>query len=204
MKINMKRKINSRSLSCWGLLSLLLVVSMPALADSSESGNIAGLLAQNLSYVATMFNAFSVLCGVAMICGSILAFKKVSMGRTMMTQQASMVPPSLMLLAGVFFMMLPTVISTSLLSFWGTASPLTSPVQGSQEPWAAYEPVVLDFIRLIGVGSFMRSFFLMARCGGHAQPGTAGKALTHFFAGILLVHIQGTMYLIDTFFGVGW
>jgi intracellular multiplication protein IcmC len=64
--------------------------------------------------------------------------------------------------------------------------------------WDQYVPVILMFVRIIGVGAIIRSIILISRSGSSGgQPGTLGKALILFMSGLLLIHIVGVYYLLE-------
>ena len=65
-------------------------------------------------------------------------------------------------------------------------------------------PAILVFVRVVGIGSFIRGIVLLSRSGDHqrSQPGMLGKALIHILAGVLLIHIVGTMDLLEDILGL--
>lgn len=152
-------------------------------------------LTSNLLIIAQIMKVISIGMGISFIFGAMMKFKKYGEMRTMMSSQMTIYAPLAMLLAGTLLVMLPTFISTALYAFWGTDNPLAYPGQG--EWWGDLMEPVIVFVRIVGIGSFMRGIVLLARSGGeHSQPGTLGKALIHIFAGILCVHIIGTKDLL--------
>jgi intracellular multiplication protein IcmC len=164
-------------------------------------GGEAALLTQNFQIIADILETISVLMGVAFTLGGLFQLKKYGESRTMMSTQHSVVGPLLMLIAGAMLMILPTFIGAALLAFWGDSSPL-SPAGGSSA-MSTLMPPILMFVRIVGVGSFIRGIVLLSRSGGQqAQQGTLGKALIHIFAGVLCVHVVGTMDLLSQIMGM--
>lgn len=159
-------------------------------------------LTYNLGTIGDIIGTVALIMGIGIFLTGIFQMKKHGESRTMMSGQHTIAGPLMMLLAGAMLMALPTVIDSALLAFWGTSSPLAPP----QAPagYSGLETPILMFVRIIGVGSFIRGIVLLSRSGSHqGQPGTLGKALIHMFAGVLCVHIVGTLDLIDSILGLG-
>lgn len=159
------------------------------------------LLTQNFQILADIMETVSVLMGVGLTLGGLFQMKKYGESRTMMSQQHSIAGPLVMLICGAMLMVLPTFIGTALLAFWGPRNPLSYPT-GLSAYSSLMEPIIM-FVRIVGVGSFIRGIFLLSRSGAQqAQHGTLGKALIHILAGILCVHIIGTMDLLEQLMGM--
>ncbi|MBS0350577.1 MAG: type IV secretion protein IcmC [Proteobacteria bacterium] len=184
-------------------LSLLLSLACsPALAI--DVGDVPQILTQNLNYVADIMETIAIMLGLGLFIGGMFQLKRYGEMRTMMSSQTSIAGPLMMLLSGVALLCSPLMIGTLLVSFWGTAGASDLPYEGSTATgWSEFIPPILMLVRLVGVFSFMRGFVTAARIGsGHTQPGTIGKVLIYIFAGILSVHIMGTIKLIESFFGI--
>ncbi|PIZ04162.1 MAG: type IV secretion protein IcmC [Gammaproteobacteria bacterium CG_4_10_14_0_8_um_filter_38_16] len=161
----------------------------------------AATLTNHFLLIASSVNAVAWVMGVGMFIGGFYELKKYGETRTMMSSQMSIAGPLVMILSGVLLIVLPNFIGTALLAFWGDASPLS--YQGSTDGYSALIPPILIFVRIIGVGSFIRGIVLLARSGGHhGQPGSLGKALIHMLAGLLCVHILGTIDLLKELLGM--
>lgn len=162
----------------------------------------AETLTNNFLIISTMVRLVGWLMGVGMIFGAFIQFKKYGETRTMMSTQMSIAGPLALLISGVLLVMLPDFIGTALLAFWGKASPLA--YQGGPSGYDALIPPIIIFVRIVGVGSFIRGLVLLARSGGqHGQPGSLGKAMIHMLAGLLCVHILGTVDLLRDLLGMG-
>lgn len=193
----------------WQILNvgvLLLVASMPAWADQSGSGDIGNLpdiLKANLYLIATIMQTLAILIGLALFIGGMFQLKRYGEMRTMMSSQMSIAGPLAMLFSGVAMLCSPLLMGTLLVSFWGPTGVTDLPYDGSTDSsWSQYIEPVLMLVRLVGVYAFMRGFVMASKIGGgHAQPGTSGKVLIHIFAGILCVHIMGTIQLIESILG---
>ena len=162
----------------------------------------AALLTQNFTTIASILQIVAVLMGVGLVLGGIFQFKKYGEMRTQMSAQMSAAGPLMMLVAGAMLLTLPTFIGTALLAVWGDANPLS--YSAGSTGIDALMPAILVFVRVIGVGSFIRGIVLLSRSGDHQrnQPGMTGKALIHILAGVLLIHIVGTMELLKDILGL--
>lgn len=164
-------------------------------------GGEGALLTQHFQTIATIMENISIIMGVLFVLLALFKFKKHGESRTMMSQQHTMAEPLLMLIAGTMLLVLPTFLGSMLLAFWGTASPLGYP-GGSTGYSSLIKPIIL-FVRIVGVAAFIRGIVLLSRSGGQqSQHGTFGKAMIHIFAGILCVHILGTVELLEQILGM--
>jgi len=159
------------------------------------------LLTHNFQIIATILENVSVIMGVLFVLLALFKFKRHGESRTMMSHQHTIAEPLLMLLAGAMLLVLPAFIGSMLLAFWGTASPLQ--YSGGSHGYSSLVPPIILFVRIVGVGAFIRGIVLLSRSGGQqSQHGTFGKALIHIFAGILCVHILGTIDLLEQLLGI--
>ncbi|MDP1573958.1 MAG: hypothetical protein Q8L78_03365 [Coxiellaceae bacterium] len=157
-------------------------------------------LANNFSIIAIMMQSVSVFMGVCFTLGGLFQLKKVGENR-MGGGQSGATGPLLMLLCGALLFILPSFMGAFGLALFGSVNDLGYDGTGtdSGELMAA----VLMFVRLIGVGSFMRGIVLISRSGGHqAQPGTLSKAVVHMISGLLCLHIEGTIYIFEELLGL--
>lgn len=196
----MKARIQ-RNTSLIGLF--LGVTSLPAWAGGSV-GNLPDVLVANLNLIADIMQTLAILIGLTLFIGGLFQLKRYGEMRTMMSSQMSIAGPLMTVLAGVAMLCSPLMIGTALVSFWGADGISDMPYSGdTSSSWNQYIPVVLMMVRLVGVYAFMRGFVMAAKTGsGHAQPGTIGKVMVHIFAGILCVHIMGTINLIGSIIGI--
>ncbi len=149
----------------------------------------------NLTKIAGMIQAISIIMGVSLIFSALFHFKRYGEQRTFMSQNMSLAGPGLKLLAGAIMLMLPAFIDTATMAFWAQSSPLRIGTGGHD--WDRYIPVVLMFVRIIGVGAIIRSIIMFSRAGNsQGQPGQMGKACVLFMSGFLLIHIVGTYHLL--------
>ena len=162
-------------------------------------GGEAGILTHNFNIISEIMTSIALLMGVGFTLGGIFQLKKHAEQRGQGSH--SVVGPVMMLVCGAALSILPEFIGAGLLAFWGTKTPLA--YQGGPSGYDALIPPILMFVRIIGVGSFIRGIVLLSKVGGQqTQPGTLGKAIIHLFAGILLVHILGTIDLLQNVLGL--
>ncbi len=162
---------------------------------------MGNLLIQNFTTIAQIINIFAITAGVFLTFMAIMEFKKMGEQRSMMSQQHGAMKPTVLLLCGAMLLILPTFVGTAMLTFWGHTSDLSYP--GDSSGYGSLAPAVLAFVRLIGLGSFIRGIILLSRAGGQqSQSGAIGKALIHIFAGILCLHIVETMNLLGSILGI--
>lgn len=153
------------------------------------------IIMNHFSILASIIQTVAILMGIGMVISGFFLLKKFGESRTMMSHHMTIVGPLMMLLAGVLLLSLPTTLCTFLYAIWGTYTPLT--YVGSGGGFDDYVPVVLMFVRLIGVTAVIRGVVMMSRVGGqHSQPGAIGRGLMFIFCGILAVHILGTYHLL--------
>lgn len=162
----------------------------------------ASILMQNFGTLGEILESISIILGLSITLGGIFQFKKYGETRTMMSAQHSAAGPLAMVIAGGALLTLPSFIGSALLTFWGNnISPLN--YSDSIGGYAALLPAILMFVRLIGVGSFIRGLVLLSRAGGHqAQPGTLAKAIIHIVGGILCLHVGATLNLLADILGM--
>jgi len=195
MIAKMPRSISSKSLWC------LILLFSPGLA-LALGGPDTAIIMQNLGIIARIIQSISVVMGIGMIFLGIMKLKQYGEMRNMTSQHGGLAGCVFMLLAGVILLALPTMLSTFLMAFWGTANPLPYPTTNDPSIGALMKPIVL-FVRIVGVVAFIRGVVLLSHLGkeGGQQQGGIGKALMFMLGGILCVHIMGTVDLLRSVVG---
>ena len=182
------------------------MASLPAWADNGSGtiGNLPDILIANLNIIADIMQTLAILIGLTLFVGGMFQLKRYGEMRTMMSSQMSIAGPLMTLISGVAMLCAPLMIGTALVSFWGVGGANDLPYYGDDPVgWTQYIQPVLMLVRIVGVYALMRGFVMAAKTGsGHAPPGTIGKCLVHIFAGILCVHIVGTIQLIGSIIGI--
>ncbi len=171
---------------------------------SSPMAAQANVMMNNLGIIASTMSVLSILIGLALFLSGMFQLKRYGESRTMMSQQLTLWGPGAMMLGGILLLLLPYTITTSLRAFFGDGQTLPLAYQPTGEyDFDVYVPVVLAFVRVIGVGAIIRACILLSKSGSHSgQPGSLGKAMMHLFGGILCVHILGTVQLIKYLFDI--
>ena len=161
----------------------------------------AQAMLHNLTTIANILNVIAILMGLSLFLAGLFQFKKYGEARSQMSSQHSIAGPLALITSGVFLLILPYTITTALLAFFGPGQTMPLQYQGNTtQDIDVYIPVVLMFIRLIGVGAIIRALVLCSKLGSQGQPGTLGKAMMHLLGGILCVHILGTIQLVEFIF----
>jgi len=159
-----------------------------------------GVIANNLSWLAVIMETVSVFLGAVLTFVGIVQLKKVGESRFGGGQTGS-AGPVLMILCGGMLFALPSLMGAFGLAIFQSTSDMS--YDGASPSIDSFMLPVVMFVRLIGIGSFMRGIVLISRSGGHhAQPGTVGKAVMHMIAGLLCMHIEGTVYIIEQIMGL--
>ena len=162
-------------------------------------------LAQTLPAVGKLVAALMYLIGFILIFRGLYALKQYGELRTMMSVNADLKTPIILIGVGAVLIFYPTLINVSLSTVYGNTNILsyTDNSNWSQQSNQAIEDVSL-LLRLIGYISFFRGWMLMTHLAGQGSPpGTFGKALMHIIGGILLVNIIATWDIIETTLGLG-
>lgn len=163
----------------------------------SSVAQFAQHVIESIVHFASIIQILSIAGGLGLFIAALFEFKRYGEMRTMMSHQMTIARPMAMMLAGIMLLIVPLMIGTFMLAFWGSANPMAyHPTSNSG--WAPLIPVIIDFVRVVGIVAFVRGIFLISRSGhaGGGQPGQLSKAFLHMFGGILCVNVVATMHLI--------
>jgi intracellular multiplication protein IcmC len=162
--------------------------------------NTAKML-QNFIELGNIIQTAGILMGLALLMGAFFHFHRYGQTRTFMSHQVTIAKPLVMLIAAVSFLCLPFFIGTFMNTFWSTHTPIKYATSGSG--WDPLVEPLLVFVRIIGVGSFMRGILLISRTGHYDQQGgKVMRALIHMIGGLLAVHVVGTKELLASILGM--
>ena len=162
---------------------------------------IAVILIVNFIIMSYILQKAAVFIGVFLTFAGIMQFKKYGEQRSMMSSQMSAAGPALLVICGAALMILPSVLGAALIAVWGTNSPLQ--YQGGPTGYRAIVPAIIILVRVVGVGSFIRGVVMLSKTGGQqSQPGTVGKAFMHILAGVMCIHILGTVGVLENILGL--
>lgn len=160
------------------------------------------VLTQNFTIIGEILGVISIIMGLGLLFAGIFQFKKYGEMRTMMSAQMSMSGPLMLLLSAGILLALPFFLNTFLIALTGYDTPM--PYGGDNTSYGALIPPILMLVRIVGIGSFIRGVVLLSRSGDHhrAQPGMVSKAMIHMLAGVMCIHIQGTLDLFRNVLGL--
>lgn len=176
------------------LLLPFLLAGCTVTADPNQA-----LIEHNIDVLAQIIQNYSLITGIGMFLASLFRFKRYSEQKTMM-MKPKLAAPVMLMLGSMMLMMLPTVVSSSVLSFWGHVSPMA--YQNPSDTKQISRSIIL-LLRLMGVVSFIRGIFSFVKSGHEsAQPGMVAKGCMYMIGGVLMVHIVETADIVGSFFGV--
>ncbi len=189
------------------LLLVFLMSMLPVgIAMAGPSEDLAGMmqaLQSNLGPLYRFVVAISYVMGIWFISDSIMKLKKYGQARTMMSTNASMAKPIILMGIGVAMLYFPTFVNVSVASIWvnGSSSSVLKYPTGTSM-WDAFVHPLIDTLRLFGLIAVVRGLAILTKLGNESvQPGTVGKGLMHIIAGTLAVNIVGTIGIIKATFG---
>ncbi len=156
-------------------------------------------LLQNILYLSEITQGIAVFLGITLMISCIFKLKKMAEQKGG-GQGGGMMAPMMMFFSASVLLALPTLISTTLVTFWGTASPLSYNT-GTNGLDQMMEPI-LAFVRLLGVVAFIRGWLMLSKhTGEQSQPGQMSKSLMHIVGGVLCMHVVGSSYLVLNLMG---
>jgi len=159
-------------------------------------------LLANLSTISVIVLDMAVVIGLFFIGGSILVFKRYGEMRGIMSHQMQLGKPLMLLFGGVGLLTLPTLSTTLISMVFGNASPLTMATT-SIDDWSTLMQSVVILTRIIGVTALARGLSMLSKAGSqNKQPGTVGRGCIFVVAGVLCIHILGTISLLEYVLGV--
>lgn len=162
----------------------------------------ASILTSNFIVMSYILQKVAVVIGIMLTIAGIFQFKKYGEQRSMMSTHMSAAGPALMVICGAALMVLPSVLGAALIAVWGNDNPLS--YAGGPTGYSSLVPAIVILVRVVGIGSFIRGIVMLSKTGGQqSQPGTVGKAFMHILAGVMCIHILGTIGVIENILGLG-
>ena len=156
----------------------------------------ANVVIKNFQSIAQILQDVGVLLGLGLFVSALFQLKRYGEMRTFMSHQMTIAQPLMTMIAGMMMLLLPTMASSFVNMFFGTVNPLA--YTGDLMDWQGWDQVVIIFVRIIGVGAFIKGISMLARVGGQqGQPGMMGKALMHLIGGVMCIHVIGTLDLLE-------
>ena len=188
-----------------------LVLTLLMLSGCGEEGkfglsipNVAKMLdtlQSNFRPIEMLIFAVAYLAGFALIFSAIHKLRAYGEVRTMMPSNAQMSGPIVQFFVGTALIFLPSIVTISVTSLWGTDSLLAWP--GGTGDWDKIMGAVFGIVRILGYIALVRGLLLMSRAAQQgAQQGTFGKGMVHLVGGVLAINIWGTVTVIGASFGM--
>lgn len=192
-------------LSRWLVLSTLMLSISPVFAATAQ--DIAGILRtfqSNLGPLYIFVVALAYVMGIWFIADSIYRLKKYGQQRTMMSTNASIAKPIILMALGLTLLYFPTFVNLSTETLWvygSSSSVLVYPNEPTS--WNAFVHPLIDTVRLFGLIAVVRGVVILTKLANESpQPGSLGKGLMHIIAGTLAINITGTINVIKATFGL--
>ena len=168
----------------------------PAMAFAADAPDV---IIENLNTVAVILQVVSIVLGAALLCSGFMHLKRYGEMRTMMSAQMSMSGPLMKLVAAALLLTLPFFIEVGLQSMFGTTSVTAYDPAAGSLGMSGMKTAVVQFVRIVGVISFMRSVVMLARCGEHnGAPGNVAKAMIHMIGGVACINIVATLDILKS------
>jgi len=159
-------------------------------------------LLTNLTNLSVLVSDMTIVIGIFFLAGGILKFKRYGEMRGIMSHQMTIGAPLMLFLGGSSLLMIPWLSTTFISMIFGNASPLSMTTTGLND-WDSLMESVVILTRLIGVVSLARGLCMLSKAGSQSrQPGTIGRGSIFVVAGILCIHILGTISLVEYILGV--
>lgn len=163
-------------------------------------------LSTQLPEVLKLIVAISYVTGVWFVCLSIMKLKAYGQQTVMMSTHANFTGPLIYLLAGVILIYFPTMVDTSVYTFWAydtSSSDFMVYPEGNDLDWGGILNPIIAIVRIVGYIAFFRGWVIMAKVGTPGTPpGTFSKAMGHIIGGILAINILGTWEVISSTLGL--
>jgi intracellular multiplication protein IcmC len=159
-------------------------------------------LLTNLNTISVIVLDMVIVIGLFFLAGSVLVFKRYGEMRGIMSHQMTVGKPLMLFMGGASLLTLPWLSTTLISTIFGNASPLSMTTTGLND-WDSLMESVVILTRIIGVISLARGLCMLSKTGSqNRQPGAIGRGSIFVVAGILCIHILGTISLLEYILGV--
>lgn len=153
-----------------------------------------------------LISSFAYIAGLVVAFRMLYSLKIYGEMRVMMSSNASIKGPLLLMLVAVVLMYLPYMMQALTVQAFGYSNPIVPDAGGTSSADAFLHAIKL-FVIIIGAISFVRGWLLLTQLGQHhgsAPPGTFGKSMMHIFGGFLAYHIDMTSHILMSTFGISY
>lgn len=152
-------------------------------------------LIKNLHIAALSLQDFAICTGLFLVFSGFMTLKKYGETRTYMSQHMTLAKPLMLVGGGSLLLFTPILLGTAIQAFWGQINPLSYSISNAQAQQLLH--AIIIFIRVLGIGVFIRGWVMLAKSGDHSsRPDARTKALMHILVGVLLMHFIGTEHLV--------
>lgn len=147
--------------------------------------------------------AFAYLAGIIFIVRGLYQLKIYGEMRTMMSNNADIKGPIKMFVVGAVLMYLPGAFEVSFQTLFDYSLPKQVDDVDFGSKYSNVARALMHLVQLIGLISFIRGWFMIAKSGGPQQGGGFGKGMIHIIGGIMAVNVYGMMEILYNTFGFG-
>lgn len=196
---------NSKAMKAFLSLALIFASIYPSLVFAVATPDAASMLS-NLADTVPQFmklvTAMAYVTGMFLIIRGLIGLKQYGESRTMMSSQQDLKGPLILMAVGTALLYLPTSVTAGLTTFWTDPNPYGYEDHSSDQ-WATLIQNCFLVVQLIGTIAFIRGLLILTQLGGHAQPGTLSKGVTHIIAGALCINLYDFINAINNTLGIG-
>jgi intracellular multiplication protein IcmC len=189
------------------LILLSVLVMMPTFAQQTPSpistlsaADMIKRISEQIPSLMQMVTALAYVMGMYFIFYGVLKLKQYGEQRSMMTQEHQLKGPLTFIIVGAFLLYLPTSVQVGLSTFWTDPNPYGY-VQNDDE-WQQFFNACFLIVQLVGTIAFIRGLVLLSQLGGHAQPGTFARGITHIVGGVFCINIYEFVQVIFNTLGI--
>lgn len=197
-------------------IMLIYAMLLPKLAFAISYDEILTNLEKIIPAFVNLILAVSFLGGLYFIIRGIMMLKAFGMPLTQMSRPGELGGPLAYIVVGAIMIYIPTTIDTVHWTIFGTGDSYVSGAGtagqtvlgygeggGVESRWEDLKTILFKFINFIGLISFVRGWFIIAKSGQPGvQPGTISKGTIHVIAGIIAINAQGFVDVLRTTFGM--
>lgn len=160
-------------------------------------------LSQSFDAIKLMITGFAYVMGTMLFMRALYHLKIYGELRTMMSNNAGMKEPLVMILGASIFMFLPTALGMLNASLFGYETPLSLSYLPPSDTVRYGEAIkaVLGLLQVIGFIAFVRGWTLVVKAAQQGSQTGYGKGLTHIFGGIMAINIVGLRDIVWNTFG---
>jgi len=186
------------------LLPLIVTIFFPA--TSWAAPNLHDMLVTlkgQLPAIELLFSGMAYLLGVGFLVAGVYQLRIYGEVRMMMPSHTNLYKPVATLFSGAMLLYLPTAYKIFLISIFGSANISPIDYQSGEQQWVLLVDVVVNIVKLVGIGAFIKGWVLLARGAqtGGAQS-TLGKAFTHIVGGVLAMNIVAVQEILFSSIGL--